>query len=618
MMTEREVLERLKVLRSQNAKTQEISKQEQEEINQRRTEWALFWRNNIHLYIKYKLGINTYDFQAISYYLMSQAVAYDELSSRGTSKTFRLAVWNLAMMLLYPNTEIVTTSSTFSQSCLLIEEKVEKELFIRGDISPVLHYMFQQGYFIKQVKDQKLVIVCTLNNSTLTAVGCVESARGSRCSILEFDERILLKEGLINSIFKPMRRPRQAAYLNRPEYQNENKDKYLEQPKTLSISSNRFTQEPAYQSYIKTFDDALKHPDGNSYICSFDIFTAIKHGIKTKQQLLEDKRTMDEVSFNTEVLNCPIMEADGAFFKLNLFRENQVLNKSFRPPTKNEYIHDSWSFRPKENNEVRVVFGDLAFTGDVKGKSAADLTSLGCLSIYKRKDRWQVDLEYLKTYAGGDPTTALKMRELVFWYNADYLIYDNRNGGDALMNVLSAEMHHPYIPDSVWNPHGLTVADKPTLQFCSPQVVQEIRNRTVDKNAIPIIIPMKASPEINHNMWMNFYSMLKSNQLNLLIDDLDFIQEAEADKEWWKLDSEEKAIIRMPYVETRLMIDEAINLNSSYNGTFLKLSEPRNKTKDRCVSVAYGLALAQRIITMKEQESSQAQEIDWSNVCLVF
>lgn len=86
MMTEREVLERLKVLRSQNAKTQEISRQEQEEINQRRTEWALFWRNNIHLYIKYKLGINTYDFQAISYYLMSQAVAYDELSSRGTSK----------------------------------------------------------------------------------------------------------------------------------------------------------------------------------------------------------------------------------------------------------------------------------------------------------------------------------------------------------------------------------------------------------------------------------------------------------------------------------------------------------------------------------------------------
>lgn len=178
MMTEREVLERLKVLRSQNAKTQEISRQEQEEINQRRTEWALFWRNNIHLYIKYKLKLNTYDFQSISYYLMSQATAYDELASRGTSKSFRIGCFNLATMLLYPNTEIVVTSSTFAQSCLIIEEKIEKELFLRGDISPVLHYMFQQGYFTKQVKDQKLVIVCTLNNSTMTAVGCVESSRG--------------------------------------------------------------------------------------------------------------------------------------------------------------------------------------------------------------------------------------------------------------------------------------------------------------------------------------------------------------------------------------------------------------------------------------------------------
>lgn len=618
MMTERECLERLKVLRSQNAKTKEISKQEQEEINQRRTEWAVFWRNNIHLYIKYKLQMNVYDFQAVSYYLMSQAIAYDELASRGTSKTFRLAVINLALMLLYPNTEIVTTSSTFSQSCLLIEEKIEKELFMRGDISPVLHYMFQQGYFEKQVKDQKLVIRCTLNNSTLTAVGCVESARGLRCNILEFDERILLKEGLINSIFKPMRRPRQAAFLNRPEYQNDNKDKYLEQPKTLSISSNRFTQEAAYQSYVKTFDNAVKNPDSNSYVCSWDIFTAIKHGIKTKSQLLEDKRTMDEVSFNTEVLNCPIMEADGAFFKLNLFRENQILSQSFRPPTKNEYIRNSWSYREKGDDEVRVVFGDLAFTGDVKGKSAADLTSLGCLSIYKRKDRWQVDLEYLKTYAGGDPNTALRMRELVFWYNADYLIYDNRNGGDAMMNILSSEMHHPYIPDDVWNPCGLTVADNAMLHFCSPQVVQEIRNRTVDKNAIPIIIPMKASTEINHSMWMNFYSMLKTNQVSFLIDELDFLQEAEANKDWWKLDSEDKATIRMPYIETRLMIDEAINLKSTYNGTFLKLSEPRNKTKDRCVSVAYGLALAQRIITMKEQEKSQALEYDIDDLQLVF
>ena len=89
-MTERETLEKLKVLRSHHSKEKEVTKAEKEEMNKCRGEWLSFWRNNIHLYIKHKLGINTYDHQAISYYLMSQATQYDELSSRGVAKIIKL------------------------------------------------------------------------------------------------------------------------------------------------------------------------------------------------------------------------------------------------------------------------------------------------------------------------------------------------------------------------------------------------------------------------------------------------------------------------------------------------------------------------------------------------
>lgn len=616
-MTEREILQKLKSLRAETNKQIEKTEEEKAIIKRNKDEWLTFWRRNINLYIKYKLQCNTYPFQAISYYLMSQATKYDELSSRGTSKTFKFGVFDIGVMLLYPNTEIVVTSSTFSQSCILIEDKVKKELFDRDDISPVIHYLYKQGYFEISNKDQKVIVRCTLNNSTLTAVGCVESSRGLRCNILEYDERILLKDGLINSIFKPMRRPRQSGYLNRPEYQNENKYLYLEQPKTLSISSNRFTQESAHQEYVKTFKDSFEHPDKGSYVCSWDIFTAMKHGIKTKDMFLEDRKFLDEISFKTEICNCPISEVDGAFFKLNLFRENQVLTQCFRPPTRDEYIKGSWSFREKQEGEIRVVFGDLAFTGDVKGKSAPDLTVLGCLSIIKPKDRWFVNVEYIKTLSGGDPNTALRMRELIYWYDADYLIYDNRNGGDCFQNIMSSEMHHPYIPDDMWNYHGLTVSEKDDLQFCSTSVLQEIKNRTVDPSAIPMIIPMKATDQINDDMWRNFYNMLKNNQVNFLIDDLDFQQEVESTKEWMNMDSEDKAIRRLPYLETRFLIDEAINLKSGVSGLKIKLEEPRNKTKDRCVAVGYGLLLTQRLINRAERNAQQT-EFDINDWQIVF
>lgn len=613
-MTERQILEKLKKIRSVTNKKIEQTEIELANIERNKQEWLNFWRRNINLYIKYKLKCNSYPFQSISYYLMSQAQRYDELSSRGTSKTFKFGVFDLATMLLFPNTEIVITSSTFAQSCILIEDKIKKELFDRGDISEVLHYLAKEGYFEINTKDQKVIVRCLLNNSTLTAVGCVESSRGIRCNILEYDERILLKDGLLNSIFKPMRRPRQAGFLNRPEYQNENKDKYLEQPKTLSISSNRFTQESAHKEYVKTFEAGVEK---NAYVCSWDIFTAIKHGIKTKTMLKEDRDTLDPISFKTEIMNCPISEAEGSFFKYALFKENQNLKTAFLPPTKDEYIKGTWSFTPKEEKEIRIVFGDLAFTGDVKGKSAADLTSLGCLSLYKRKDRWMVDVDYIKSYAGGDPNTLLYIRELIYWYQADYLVYDNRNGGDAFQNSVSAPFQHPYIAPDMWNSAGLTVTDKSDLHFNSPAVIQEIRQRTVDPNAIPMVIPMKAVSEINHNMWMNMYSMMKNGQVNFLIDDLDYVEEESSKDEWWLLDSDEKSRKRMPFIETRNMIDEAINLKSSYSGLLLKLSEPSNKTKDRITSLGYGLALCQRLINREEREA-QSPDYDISDWISVF
>ena len=156
-MTDRQKLNRLKELRNNSATCQELSDERKSEIDRNKREWLTFWRNNIHLYMKHKLKINSYGFQMISYYLMSQAVAYDELTSRGGSKTFKFAAWDLSTMLIFPNTEIVITSSTFAQSCLLIDDKIIKEFSQKPDISPVLYYLFKRGIFEINRQDQKVI-----------------------------------------------------------------------------------------------------------------------------------------------------------------------------------------------------------------------------------------------------------------------------------------------------------------------------------------------------------------------------------------------------------------------------------------------------------------------------
>ena len=84
-ITDRQKLERLKELRNKNVKSVEISEERKAEIDRNKCEWLTFWRRNINLYIEHKLGIHSYPFQQISYFLMADSTMYEEVATRGLS-----------------------------------------------------------------------------------------------------------------------------------------------------------------------------------------------------------------------------------------------------------------------------------------------------------------------------------------------------------------------------------------------------------------------------------------------------------------------------------------------------------------------------------------------------
>ena len=119
--------------------------------------------------------------------------------------------------------------------------------------------------------------------------------------------------------------------------------------------------------------------------------------------------------------------------------------------------------------------------------------------------------------------------------------------------------------------------------------IEDLKSRAVDTQAIPCIIPIQGTEELNSNMWLDLQKALKGEYIHFFIDELYLESLMEEDLSYFDLNSEEKAIIKLPYVHTLEMIGEAISLNQTWNGGKVKLHEPptTNATKDKIVAVSY-------------------------------
>lgn len=616
-MTERQTLERIKLLRSKTTKSDELTQEEIAERNLCKTEWAVFWRKNINLFISAKLHINTYPFQHRSFYLMQDSTMYDEIATRGVSKSYKMALFGIATCLLYPYSKVVITANTFQQACSIVEEKLERELFTKETLSPVLCYLYKNGYIKIDRKDNQLEVNFPFNHSVMTFVPCLDSARRLRATVLMFEECRLMKKSMIDSIFENMLQPRTAEYLSLPEYQG--KEKYIEDVKSIYVTSNRFKNEWFYTLFKKTFVGYFTEKLNKNRVFVADIYTALKYGLKTKRWYLNAKSKMNELDFRMEVLNEALGEAEGAYFTMEMFQKNQTIAKAFIPPTTEQFINNSIKNRSKMQDEMRLIFVDFAFSSTTAGSTANDNTVIGCMSIIKVKDSWKRQVEYVETHGGSENDLSLRrIREMFFDYKADYIVYDNLNGGTVNYNSLTKEFYHPERPSDLWNHHGFTIAVDSDYHMMAENKLDDLRKRTVDPEALPVMIPISSNSDWNSTMWMDLSQRLRNDEISFLIDDLEFQQVLDDNKNYFKLTSEEKAQMRLPYVQTMYLINEAVNLSQEWREGKLKLSEPNNGTKDRIVAMAYANLIATQIINKLERNAQQSSEIDFDNFQLVF
>lgn len=559
------------------------------------------------------LGIKLRPFQMIMIYLMGVSDIFFAICSRGSSKSFLAGLGAICKMNLYPYSEVVITSSTIAQANKLAEKKIRDELIKK--LSPYLLYMYNNEYIVITKSDDGFKIENTLNGSSLIVLPCLESSRGSRATLLIYEEARLLKKTIIDSVFEKMAHPRQAMYLTNEEYANNSR--WLEECQSVYITSARYSFEWFYRLFRTCVTGYFTDKKTQYNVFAADIFTCITNGLKTWGDLRKAKKTSSEADFQMEDLNQMISEGEDAFFDFKTFRENQVLSKCFRPPTEIQYyMQEDIGNALKEENEIRFVAVDYAFANTTSLEKNDNTIILG-MSGHWKKNRFERHVDYIEIHPASDSLGAANRARELFWlYEADYLIQDQRSGGETLYNSMT-EPWRQGDKTGNWNLHGLTVSDKMQYHVVPDTKIADLKERTVDKQAVPCIIPFIGTSDLNSVAWVELKKQLTMNNIKFLISMQDRQADIEDSGEYYKMTSEEVVQDILPYGQTDTLVQEAVNLKAEFKNDKVKLTEPRSGTKDRAVILSYANYIMSRIENSWLQQQEE-EEIDWDDIQLVF
>lgn len=586
--------------------------QEEKEANV--VDWCTLFRYNWDIFAEFYLKIPLKPYQRAALHEIGVSDTFFWRAGRNGAKSFITALAALIKILLYPNCFVVITASTVDQANKIVSDKIEREIIKK--LSPYLLYLYENDWIKITKPTDGYRVENTLNNSVITVVAPVESARGSRSNFTVYDEVAVMKKSSIDQIFEGMLFPRQPVYLNKyPKYQKNKR--WIEESKSVYLTSSKYKYQWWYREWKNCVSGYYMDKVTKYNVFASDYFDNIDNGLKTWGDFKRAKARMGEFDFRMEMLNEAVGEAEDAFFTIQSFKDNQTIKKAFVPPSSIDiYMKTDLGNAPKQENEVRFVIVDYAFT-NTTSKEKNDNTIIMCMSLIWKKNRFERHVDYVEGWPASDSIGANnRARELWWDYDGDYYIPDLRSGGEVLYNQLTEYWEHPERGKN-WNPHGFTVCDKMQYHVVPETKIKDLKERTVDNQAIPCIIPMIATPEINSIAWIELKKQLECGNIKFLVSMQDRQGALEDDGSYFQMTSDELAKELVPYGQVDMLIQEAINLRPEIKNDKIKLVEPRSSTKDRAVVLSYGNYIAS-LIENEWNKQSQEEEFDINEIQLIW
>lgn len=464
---------------------------------------------------------------------------------------------------------------------MIVSEKIIDELC---DWSPILRKEIE-SYGIRSND----IFVKFRNGSKITVFVANENARGLRSNGICREETRQIKKKVEDSVISPFQTPRKPKYMFKQEYKDNKALK--EQPVDIYISSSWYDDGNwMWDISTQALNEMKKHNGG--LMLAFDESIALKHELKTIEQLMKEKKKQDPATWKIEFLNLKLRDSVSSYFTYKMLINRQVSKHVFYPRTtidfkagkKNKY------YIPKLDNEVRVISNDIAFVaGNQNDNSVYSCIRAIPESITYDTERNTVELKqgyrreypYIESNQLGDTTLqAIRIRQLYEDFSADFIVIDARNGGlqivYALQKVLyDSERGVEYRPLAVMN-------NQEYAKFCQDPNAKKciyVINATQNLNSDIAIAFRKNLVENKIDFLVN-YNSAKENILNQNKDYLDSVKE----------DPTLQAQFEMPFLETQLMINECAELQYEKmpQTGVIKIYEQGSKRKDRFTSCSYG------------------------------
>lgn len=540
--------------------------------------WTSYFRANPHRFASEYLGLNLKLFQKILLYLMSHVSYFMYIAARGQGKSWLIAVYAVIRCILYPSSQIVIASGTKGQAKLIVTQKIMKDFM---NNNPNIRRE------IREVKNNNNeCIVYFHNGSSIEAVTSTDNSRGYRGNILILDEFRLIKPDMIKRVLRMfLTTPRQPAYLKNPKYEH-----LTEENQEIYISSAWYKNHWMWDK-LQSFKKAMA--EGKDYfVCGLNYKLSVYHGLLSKKRVEEmmTEEDYDPISWLMEMDCLFFGESEHAWFKLNPIDQCRDVIKAFYPLDTFTYISNKNKRKKstKQEGEIRVLGVDVAMMGG----SENDNTIFTLIRLLPNGDEYEYSIPYLEHINGQhSQKQAIRLKQLYSDLEADYVVMDTAGNG---LNLYDDCCRVLYDSDR----------DEEYPAWCAMND-ENMKDRALDKSALPIVFSIKAGAESNHEMAMMTRALFEKKKIKLLVNEIDGKDHLTDKHNYLEIDGEQKANLILPYIQTTMLVNEMINLEYEINNGKVKVYETGRNRKDRYSSLGYGIYYSVKVLEARLKEKKK-------------
>ena len=381
---------------------------------------------------------------------------------------------------------------------------------------------------------------------------------------------------VINTVLRKfLTTTRMPGYLSKPEYahlQERNSEVYM----SSAFYQSHWAYDKTRAYFANMLDDKRKY-----FCCGLPYQLAIKEGLLQREQV-EDEMSeddFDDIAFSMEMGALWYGDSDGAFFRYDDISKHRKIKTSYYSLD----MYDKRGINVPElaYGEKRIMSVDVALMATKKHANDATAIVIN-VAIPTNVNSYTSNIVYIETFEGlkTDELGIIVMRYF-YKYKCTDLVLDCQGNGLGVYDFITKEQYD-------------TVTGETYAAMCSCND-DNMASRCTVKNANKVVWTIKASAEFNSSAATLLRAGIKNGNINFLASEFDIEDSIKKTSGYTKMSSSEQARLRLPYVQTSLLINEMINLEHEIVNNRVKLKERPGMRKDRFSSLEYNYYITQQL-----------------------